>query len=363
MIDVGQILYLAVVTGHSIPKLFTPYLSMSDLIRGIQQYGLDGYLALQESTDVKAQVERMYSSGLSYYDNKKPTVEELKALVSSMVFDKVSSSNLSIPDKTKIIYSIHQYLQSGSLIEESTFNPFDVVIDENEDYIELCDVFKPVLGKQPRGGLYILAADTKVGKSRTCIKIALDLLISGQIDRLVYVSLELTKTQVTRIFQNARVNLSEQNKKNIITITGKPSPTMLRTELENMGWLNNRTMVIYDSPDIYVQAGNVDATSQYNVAINELKQLTQNLAMLLITSQVTRSTIGIPTIHNLSLSSTKAQYADAVMGMARDPSSGIMTCACLANRNGDIGGKVSYMIDYGTLLCTEQRQIDYSDAF
>lgn len=332
-------LYLAVELKACIPKTLLPYVPMGELLNGVATNGLSGFLALSEAENQKEQVRVLYESGKGTASGR-PTLAEYKSLVVQTAYTQIEANQkLSIPEKIRLYSQANQYLASNSIIQEEMFDPLDRTTKE-ADHIEFPSygILAPcILGNIPYGSLGFIAAETKTGKTSVSVKWALEGLQAKVFKNLVYVSLEMKKASIYRLFSN----FSKPNDVTIRAITGTLYPSQVQVELENQGLANKDTIVIYDSPDVLVQVtGGMNATLQYNAVMGELVQLSQSLGMLVCTSQVVRGVDGLITsTSQLSLSNTKGQYADFVVGLYRpDHTKPLMQMTGVVNRNDGVGG-------------------------
>ena len=333
-------MYLATELHHSIPKSLLPHVPMGELLNGVATNGLAGYLAMVQAVDKQEQVRSLYEEGKTKTSGR-PTLSEYKSLVVKSAYTSIEgNSTLDVPQKLRLYSQANQYLSSTSIIQDEMFNPFDADTQAKEtlDFPTYGILSPCILGRIPYGSLGFIAAETKTGKTSVSIKWAMEGLYAGIFKNMVYVSLEMKKASVYRIFNNfTDLPKGVQGR----AITGTQYPSQIQTELENQGLAGKETFVIYDSPDVLVQVtGGMNATLQYNAVMGELVQLSQSVGMLVCTSQVVRGVEGmITSTSQLSLSNTKGQYADFVVGLHRpDHTKPLMQLTGVVNRNDGVGG-------------------------
>lgn len=347
-------LYLATELRHPIPKTLLPYVPMGELLNGVATNGLSGYLAMVEAGDKQEQVRNLYDMGRSTTSGR-PTLSEYKSLVVQTAYKEIeSNTRLSIPEKLRLYSQANQYLASTSIIQEEMFDPTETIALDKDtlDFPTYGILSQCILGRIPYGSLGFIAAETKTGKTSVSIKWAMEGLYAKIFKNVVYVSLEMKKASVYRLFSNFG-GLPEGTR--IKAITGTQYPSQIQTELENQGLAGKDTVVIYDSPDVLVQVtGGMNATLQYNAVMGELVQLSQSVGMLVCTSQVVRGVDGLITsTSQLSLSNTKGQYADFVVGLYRpDHTKPLMQLTGVVNRNDGVGGS-TINFDHRTLVYTQ----------
>lgn len=344
----ARLIYLACQHSPSIPSWrLLKHIPGGALLPALSQFGLAGLTHDAGVSDVQAKA--LYETGAISGEG---SAQEFKLLVAHAVRESIKlNEEIKTTEWLDLLEELHAYMQETAAVLQDFV--LDITAWQPEYVKKVSTSISPIDRLLDGGavGLVGLLAASGVGKT------ALTAAMSARIAMLEEYTVRVIENEDTPALYCSRYRevLPYIKPKTLTVNFGVGNVKALIKDAQADPVYAQNTVIVYDSPDVNVNAASDNHVGLYGAIFTQLAALAQYHPCVIYTSQVKRGERESITIESGAGSSAKERYSGQLLGFvlkyAMEPGSPLVMLSgeTLKNRFGRKGQKEDFMFNYQTL--------------